>query len=113
MADIAAATSAGSAGSGSLATLAVSAARSLGGGRQEPQPEAREGDHDREHPVLRPRRFADALVHDERTVVSQREPADVAEHEREDLHVPDAVGPDEVVVDRRGGGAEEVRAVAE
>ena len=40
------------------------------------------------------------LEHDERAVVRQDQAGDVAEHERADLHVPDAVGRDDRVVDR-------------
>ena len=43
----------------------------------------------------------------------ERQTAGVPEDERRDLDVPDAVGPDDAVVDRPVGGAEDVAAVAE
>ena len=61
--------------------------------RQQPEPEAGEGDHDGQHPDLRAHRVARLAVDDERAVVGEHEPGHVAGDERGDLEVPDRVAP--------------------
>ena len=46
---------------------------------QQPQPEAREGDHHGEHPVLAAHRLLGVVVEHQRAVVGERQPADVPE----------------------------------
>lgn len=81
---------------------------SLVGHREQVEAEAGEGDHHCQHPVLGDRRLLVVGPVDEGAVVGQHQAADVADHERGDLDVPDRVGAQDVVVDAGTGDAEEV-----
>ena len=69
--------------------------------RQQPQREAREADHDRQHPVLRAHRELRVGIEHERAVVGEHERGDVPEHDEADLQVPGRVLAQQAVVDRR------------
>src|SRR5512144_2244751 len=60
------------------ARSSAGAGRRSHGVREQEQPEAREADHDREHPVLRARRLLHGRVDAERAVVREHEAGDVA-----------------------------------